>query len=80
VNVFHYDKQGRKTRVRTISQETYHRGFTLMLDSKMFELAEQINFLVPGGTVTTRYNENDQPIESLIRNANGELLMKINQN
>jgi hypothetical protein len=24
VNVFHYDKQGRKTRVRTISQETYH--------------------------------------------------------
>jgi len=31
-------------------------------------------------TVTTRYNENDQPIESLIRNANGELLTKINQN
>ena len=33
-----------------------------------------------GGTVTTRYNENDQPIESLVRNSGGELLTKINHN
>jgi YD repeat-containing protein len=46
----------------------------------MFEVAGKIFSLGAGGTVTTRYNENDQPIESLIRNANGELLMKGNQN
>jgi hypothetical protein len=77
---FHYDEQGRKTRVRTISQESNGRGLTLMLDSRMFEVAEEIFSLSAGGTVTTRYNENDQPIESLIRNANGKLLTKINQN
>jgi hypothetical protein len=96
---FHYDEQGRKTRVRTIqarfilmatiSQTQPSRGtdlaclwggFTPMLESRMFEVAVAIGSLSAGFTVTTRYNENDQPIESLIRNANGELLTKINQN
>jgi hypothetical protein len=101
---FHYDEQGRKTRVRTISggqallivmgtisQTQPSRGtdlarlwggFTPMLESRMFEVAVSIGSLFgsAGFTVTTRYNENDQPIESLIRNANGELLTKINQN
>jgi hypothetical protein len=77
---FHYDKQGRKTRVITISQESNGGGLTLMFDSRMFEVAGEIFSLGAGGTVTTRYNENDQPIESLIRIANGELLMKGNQN
>jgi YD repeat-containing protein len=51
-----------------------------MLESRMLEVAEDIYFYSFGRTVTTRYNENDQPIESLIRNANGELLTKINHN
>jgi hypothetical protein len=49
----------------------------------MFEVAVAIGSAINfnhGGTVATRYNENDQPIESLIHNANGELLTKINQN
>jgi hypothetical protein len=46
----------------------------------MFEAAEAGGFPSGGGTVTTSYNENDQPIESLICNANGELLTKVNQN
>jgi hypothetical protein len=73
-----YDKQGRKTRLRKVCLRSTQR-----LDSKMLEVADQIDFHFPnffGGTVTTRYNENDQPIESLIRNANGELLTKVNHN
>jgi len=87
---FHYDKQGRKTRVRTISQTqpgsmlatiySAHVNWRRQSESRMFEFAETIGSLCGGGTVITRYNENDQPIESLIRNANGELLTKINQN
>jgi hypothetical protein len=82
-----YDKQGRKTRLRTNSQTwEYLRlyvafsGFRRMLESRMLEVAEDIDFFSGGGTVSTRYNENDQPIESLIRNANGELLTKIDHN
>ena len=74
VNVFHYDKQGRKTRGITISQESNGGGLTLMFDSRMFEVAGETFSLGAGGTVTTRYNENDRPIESLVRNSGGELL------
>ena len=77
---FHYDEQGRKTRVRTISPRSTQPGFTVMLDSRMFEFTEGGGSLSGGGTVTTRYNDDDQPIESLVRNSNGELLMKINHN
>jgi hypothetical protein len=95
---FHYDEQGRKTRVRTISQtqallilmeaqsQTQPGLIPIlipMLESRMFEVAVAIGSAINfnhGGTVATRYNENDQPIESLIHNANGELLTKINQN
>jgi hypothetical protein len=82
---FHYDKQGRKTRVRKVSQSSDPLGYRAMLEAKMFEssmfeFAEVIGSFSGGGTVTTRYNENDQPIESLTRNANGELLTKIIHN
>jgi hypothetical protein len=47
---------------------------------RRLEVAEAGGSLSRGGTVTTRYNENDQPIESLVRNSGGELLTKINHN
>jgi hypothetical protein len=77
---FQYDARGRKTRVRKVSPCTFLLipGYWAMLET--FEFAEAGCSLSGGGTVTTRYNENDQPIESLICNANGELLMKINHN
>jgi hypothetical protein len=77
---FHYDEQDRKTRVRTISPRSSQPGFTVMLDSRMLEVTEGGGSLSGGGTVTTLYNENDQPIESLVRKSGGELLTKINHN
>ena len=77
---FHYDEQGKKTRVRTISPTSNQLGFTVMLDSKMFEVTEEGGSLNAGGSVTTRYNDDDQPTESLVRDANGELLTKIDHN
>jgi hypothetical protein len=80
---FHYDEQGKKTRVRKVCLSFNQPDFPdVMLDSIKFEVAEAGGSLVgsSGGTVTTRYNENDQPIESLVRNSGGELLTKINHN
>jgi hypothetical protein len=80
---FHYDEQGKKTRVRKVCLSFNQPDFPdVMLDSIKFEVAEAGGSLVGsgGGTVTTRYNENDQPIESLVRNSGGELLTKINHN
>jgi hypothetical protein len=77
---FQYDEQGRKTRVRKVSPSSIlAAGFGAMLEIT-FEVAEAGGSLSGGGTVTTRYNENDQPIESLVRNSGGELLTKINHN
>jgi hypothetical protein len=76
---FQYDEQGRKTRVRKVSPSSILTGGDDMAMFEMpFEVAEAGGSLSGGGTVTTRYNENDQPIESLVRNSGGELLMKIN--
>ena len=76
---FQYDEQGRKTRVRKVSPSSILRGGWAMFEIT-FEVAEAGGMLSGGGTVTTRYNENDQPIESLVRNSGGELMMKINHN
>jgi hypothetical protein len=76
---FQYDEQGRKTRVRKVSPSSILAS-SAMFGEITFEVAEAGGMLSGGGTVTTRYNENDQPIESLVRNSGGELLMKINHN
>ena len=75
---FQYDEQGRKTRVRKVSPSSILRGWEM--SEITFEVAEAGGWLSGGGSVTTRYNENDQPIESLVRDSGGELLMKINHN
>jgi hypothetical protein len=77
---FQYDEQGRKTRVRKVSPSSILSGYGAMFVELTFEVAEAGGSLSGGGTVTTRYNESDQPIESLVRNSGGELLMKFNHN
>jgi hypothetical protein len=77
---FHYDEQGKKTRVRTVPPRPDQLGFTVIFDSKMFEVTEEGRSLNGGGSVTTRYNDDDQPIECLVRDAHGELLTQIFHN
>jgi hypothetical protein len=76
---FHYDEQGKKTRVRTVPPRSPDRGAGLS-GPFVFENAEEGDCLTGGGSVTTRYNDEDQPIESLVRDAHGELLGKIVHN
>lgn len=73
---FRFDEQGRRTRIRTVpprpDRQTVGTGIEIM-----FETTEEGDCLIGGGTVTTRYNDNDQPLESLVRDAHGELLTRI---
>ena len=46
---FHYDEQGKKTRVKTISPRSAQPGFTVMLDSRMLEVTEGGGSLSGGG-------------------------------
>ena len=79
-DTFHCDEQGRPTRIRTVPPRPNQVGFTVMLGSGLLEVTEEGGSLSGGGSVTTRYNDDDQPIESLVRNSNGELLTKIDHN
>jgi hypothetical protein len=73
---FHFDEQGRKTLVRTVpprpDRHTAATGIGIL-----FEATEEGECLTGGGTITTRYNETDQPSEVLVRDSNGELLTRI---
>jgi hypothetical protein len=73
---FHCDEQGKKTRVRTVPPRTGRDGMTMGV-SIIFESEEEGYSLRGGGSVITRYNDDDQPIESLVHDAQGELLSKI---
>jgi hypothetical protein len=76
---FHYDEQGKKTRVRTVPPRSRDRGAGLS-GPFVFGNAEEGDCLTGGGSVTTRYNDEDQPIESLVRDSHEELLGKIVHN
>jgi YD repeat-containing protein len=76
---FHYDQQGKKTRVRTVPPRPGQEGMATSVEI-MFETTEEGEGLNGGGSVTTRYNNDDQPSESLVRDAHGDLLTKIVHN
>jgi hypothetical protein len=71
-----YDERGRKTKVRTIPPRPERQRTATAVDV-VFEVMEEDGQLVGGGTITTRYNQDDQPIESLVRDAQGEVLARI---
>jgi hypothetical protein len=76
---FHYDEQGRKTRVRTVPPGPSQQGMAIGVEV-VFGHEEEGDGLRGGGTVTTSYNEDDQPVESLVRDTHGLLLTRITHN
>jgi len=66
---FHYDERGRKTKVQKSRAEDY-RPNVAFAGSPM-RVADNRPNLPGGGTATTTYDENDRPVEVLIRDAQG---------
>ena len=76
---FRFDEHGRRIRIRTVPPRPDRQSVGTSVEI-MFEATEEGDCLIGGGTVTTRYNDNDQPLESLVRDAHGELLTRIVHN
>ncbi len=66
---FQYDERGRKTKVQKSRAEDY-RTDVAFAGSPMLVADTRPN-LPGGGTATTTYDENDRPVEVLIRDAQG---------
>jgi YD repeat-containing protein len=77
---FYYDELGRKTRVRTVPPRPGQQGRWAIAGPIYFDFIEEGYFPCGGGTITTRYNDDDQPIQSLVHDASGELLAQIVRN
>jgi hypothetical protein len=75
----HYDEQGRKTIVRTVPPNLDDHIAAITVDIPT-EVVEGGGLLRDGGRVTTRYNDDDQPIESLVHDAQGKLRTTIVHN
>lgn len=73
--VFQYDNQGRKTKIQTFDAKPLPPGAAVDFqweDSDLFSIS-----VPPGGTLTTLYNEDDQPVEAQTRDAQGRLIGRI---
>jgi len=71
---FQYE-HGRKIRIRTIPARPERKGFFSV--NGIFESTEGGAVLTEGGTVTTVFNDWDEPAESEVRDSEGHLLSRI---
>jgi antitoxin component YwqK of YwqJK toxin-antitoxin module len=71
---FHYDEQGRKTKVQVSRPEDYRPN--VAQGGSPFEVADRPPNLPGGGTATTIYDEQDRPVEVQVRDQKGELISR----
>ena len=70
--VFHYDKNGRKTKVQVSRAVVDYRSGVAVAGSP-FQTADNAPNLPGGGTATTVYDEHDRATEVQVRDATGGL-------
>ena len=74
---FRYDVQGRKTAIQTFDAETLERAKKTMFLGSTWDAALGAGIGVPvGGRVTTIYDENEQPTEAQILDADGQVVIR----
>ena len=74
--VLHYDEHGRKTSVVTARAQDYRPNMSVDAGT-MFEANAQSPNILGGGTATTIYDAQDQPVEVQVRDAKGELVDRV---
>ena len=74
---FRYDEHGRKTKVETITPQP-HAKSGIPESSVVIDFAEHGNAIrSEGGSITTLYDDRDQPAEVEIRGCHGTILQRI---
>jgi len=75
---FRYDDQGRKSKVEKLPSLPQTSGLRASTGYSYMWEGSDTGFSVPeGGTITTLYNDRDQPMEAQIRNAEGQLVSRV---
>jgi len=73
---FQYDQQGKKVRIRTVPPRPERRRVAISVNI-IFETTMAGEVLTDGGTVTTAFDEWDEPAECEVRDSEGHLLSRI---
>lgn len=74
---FRYDGQGRKTAIQTFDAETLQRARNAIFAGSAWDAAVGTGIGVPaGGKITTSYDENEQPTEAQILDAEGQVVTR----
>ena len=72
---FHYDEHGCKTKVQVSRPEDYRSGVVVAGDSP-FWAADRAPNMPGGGSATTSYDEQDRPIEVVVRDSESEVFSR----
>jgi len=75
--IFEYDDQGHKTRIMKSELKAPSSGTGNQGSGIQFESDDLVAFPPPGGLVKTIFNERDQPIESQVYAASGDLTSRL---
>ena len=74
---FHYDAQGRKTSIQSFAPGSPENRRNVSFAGSAWD-AMQSGFRVSeGGAVVTLFNQNDQPIEAQVRDAQGQIVSRV---
>ncbi len=74
---FHYDAQGRKSSIQSFAPGSLENRRNTAFDGSAWD-AMQSGFRVPeGGTVVMLYDQNDQPTDAQVRDAQGQIVSRV---
>jgi YD repeat-containing protein len=73
---FHYDEQGRKTSTQTFDPKVLERAQNSAFSGSPWDAALGGTGVPLGGNITMTYDENDQPTEAQIHDADGRLVSR----
>lgn len=74
---FHYDPEGRKSSVQNFSPESLANRRNVLFAGSAWDASQSGNRVPVGGTVVTLYNQNDQPTEAQVRDAQGQIVSRV---
>jgi YD repeat-containing protein len=74
---FHYDAQGRKTSIQSFASESLQVMQNAAFGGSPWDAAQMGMGVPVGGSVTTSFDQNDQPSETQVLDAQGQLVSRV---
>lgn len=74
---FHYDAQGRKSSIQSFAPGSLENKRNVAFGGSDWDAIQSGFRVSEGGTVVTLYNQNDQPTEAQVRDAQGQIVSSV---